>query len=53
MCSYVSQLDYKAKKRYYSKLEINGEKFPDPDNIKEAEWIDDAEKWPDLEYGDI
>ena len=53
MSFYVSQLDYEAKKRYYSKLEIDGEKFPDPYSIKEDEWIDDPEKWPDLEYGDI
>ena len=53
MSFYVSQLDYEAKKHYYTKLEIDGEKFPDPYSIKEDEWIDDPEKWPDLEYGDI
>ena len=48
-----SELDYEAKKRYYSKLEIDGEKFPDLYTIKEDKWIDDPKKWPDLEYGDI
>ena len=53
MSFYVSQLDYKAKKHYYSKLEINGEKFYDPYSIKEDEWIDYPAKQRDLEYGDI
>ena len=53
MSDYVGQLDYEARKRYFSKLEIDGGKFPDPYSIQEDQWIDDAEKWPDLEYGDI
>ena len=53
MSDYVRQLDYEARKRYCSKLEIDGGKFPDPYSIQEDQWIDDAEKWPDLEYGDI
>lgn len=49
----MKQLDYEAKKRYYSKLEVDDEKFPDPYTIKEDKWTDDAKKWPNLEYGDI
>ena len=52
MSFYMGQLDYKVKMRYYCTLEIDGEKFPDLYSIKD-EWIDDPEKQPDLEYGDI
>ena len=34
---YMSQLDYEANKHYYLRLEIKGEKFPDPYSIKEDE----------------
>ena len=50
---YVRELDHEARKRYMVKLEHVGERFPDLYSITENQWVDDARKWPSVEYGDI
>ena len=32
---YVRQLDYEARKHYMAKLDVVGERFPDPYNLRE------------------
>ena len=51
--SYLSSLDYLARRRYLLKLQIDGEVFPDPYCIDEKEWVNDVTTSPDLQFGDI
>ena len=53
LSTYVQSLDYEARKRYITKLNIDSESLSDPYNVSQDEWIDDTRKWPSLEFGDI
>ena len=51
--TYLSSLDHLARRRYVSKLQIDGKVFPDPYGIDESVWINDVTTWLDLRFGDI
>jgi len=53
MSEYVRQLDYEARKHYMAKLDVTGERFPDPYNLRENQFVDDVLKWPNVAYGDL
>ena len=46
-------LDYNARRRYLEKLRVDGEILPDPYSIGPRNWLNDVERWPDVEFGDI
>lgn len=50
---YFSGLDFLAQRRYFLKLKLDGDTFPDPYDIGESTWVDDVTKWPNLQFGDI
>ncbi len=50
---YSKSLDYPSQRRYANKLQIDGEKLPDPYEILDTLWQDDVTKWPNMEFGDL
>ena len=36
-----------------AKLDVVGERFPDPYNLREDQLVDDVLKWPNVEYGNL
>ena len=36
-----------------AKLDVVGERFPDPYNLREDQLVDNVLKWPNVEYGDL
>lgn len=51
--SYLSSLNYTAKKRYLEKLKKGGFNLEDPFSIQDEKWSEDLSQWPELEFGDI
>ena len=50
---YFSSLDYNSQRRYAEKLNIDGERLPDPYRIDQDQWSEDVSNWPNLEFGDL